>query len=209
MYSATARANTIFTFSCTVLSVILILTSVSTYFENREPDVKFKINAIDIRSLAQNDVMTINFDLNTDMNKLFTWNTKQFFVYLFIEYNSTVYEVNEIVFWDVFFNKTEEAVLYYPETTCEYELVDKGHNFRNKSYNVYFAWNETPWSGLLSWKKKLIYSSTFPDQYSATFRYQPANNLWIQYYQHLQNMNEIQKKKHQEQTYFPFNSKNL
>ena len=42
----------------------------------------------------------MTFDLNADLRSIFSWNTKQLFVYVQAEYETEDNKRNEIVLWD-------------------------------------------------------------------------------------------------------------
>ena len=42
----------------------------------------------------------MTFDVNADLRSVFTWNTKQLFVYVQAEYETQENRINEVVLWD-------------------------------------------------------------------------------------------------------------
>jgi signal peptidase complex subunit 3 len=49
--------------------------------------------------------------LDADLRSIFSWNTKQLFVYLQAEYSTPQNHLNEVVLWDQIVQRKEEAHL--------------------------------------------------------------------------------------------------
>ncbi|CAI4046240.1 hypothetical protein N7582_003763 [Saccharomyces uvarum] len=96
--------------------------------------------------------MKIKFDLNTDLTPLFNWNTKQVFVYLTAEYNSSGKIASEVTFWDKIIKSKENAVIKVNDLRSKYSIWDiEDTRFDNKDLVFKLHWNIQPWVGLLTY----------------------------------------------------------
>ncbi|CAI4624813.1 BAQ_1a_G0035510.mRNA.1.CDS.1 [Saccharomyces cerevisiae] len=96
--------------------------------------------------------MKIKFDLNTDLTPLFNWNTKQVFVYLTAEYNSTEKITSEVTFWDKIIKSKDDAVIDVNDLRSKYSIWDiEDGKFEGKDLVFKLHWNVQPWVGLLTY----------------------------------------------------------
>lgn len=92
----------------------------------------------------------VDFDLETDLSKLFNWNTKQIFIYLTAEYNNTKNNVvNEVTFWDKIITDVSDSNLSLKNVKSKYSVWDPSENFSGKDLQFKLNWNIQPWVGPL------------------------------------------------------------
>lgn len=92
----------------------------------------------------------VDFDLETDLTKLFNWNTKQIFIYLTAEYNNTKNNViNEVTFWDKIITSVDDANLDLKKVKSKYSVWDPSENLSGKDLRFKLNWNIQPWVGPL------------------------------------------------------------
>eukprot|EP01097_Dermamoeba_algensis_P012134 TRINITY_DN987_c0_g1_i3.p1 TRINITY_DN987_c0_g1~~TRINITY_DN987_c0_g1_i3.p1 ORF type:complete len:108 (-),score=0.27 TRINITY_DN987_c0_g1_i3:418-741(-) len=87
MHSLYSRLNALFAFVCFVLSVVIALNIISTFWLVPNPKVSLKFNRL--RSLAPlrgNEVISVYFDLDADLRSVFHWNTRHLYVSVVVSY---------------------------------------------------------------------------------------------------------------------------
>ncbi|KAL5135993.1 Signal peptidase complex subunit 3B [Glycine soja] len=88
--------------------------------------------------------MTLN--ISADLQSLFTWNTKQVFVFLAAEYETPKNSLNQISLWDGIIPSKEHAK-FWIHTSNKYRFIDQGSNLQGKEYNLTMHWHVMPKSG--------------------------------------------------------------
>lgn len=92
----------------------------------------------------------VSFDLDTDLSSLFNWNTKQVFVFLTAEYNSTNGNtISEVTFWDKIIDKREDAKIVIENAKSKYAVWDVSEKLSGKDLKFKLHWNIQPWVGPL------------------------------------------------------------
>ncbi|KAI5950997.1 SPC3 [Candida jiufengensis] len=92
----------------------------------------------------------ITFDLDTDLTKLFNWNTKQIFIYLTAEYpGKSQGSSNKVTFWDKIITNKEDAILKLKNQRSKYSVWDVEKGFRGRNATVKLEWNIQPHIGPL------------------------------------------------------------
>ncbi|KAH8649669.1 signal peptidase subunit [Tricladium varicosporioides] len=109
MHSTIVRGQNVFGFFTTVCFVVAALIAASDFLAPRTPKATVAANTVQVvrgrphyYSTKKEEYAIIRFTMNADFSSLFTWNTKQVFVYVSASWpNSTSEElVNEAVIWD-------------------------------------------------------------------------------------------------------------
>ncbi|RDL36410.1 Uncharacterized protein BP5553_05762 [Venustampulla echinocandica] len=109
MHSTIVRAQNVFGFFTTVAFIIAALIAGSDLIAPRTPSASVLVKDVQVvrgrphyYSSKKEEYAHIRFSLSADFSSLFTWNTKQIFVYVSAAWpNSTSSElVNEAVIWD-------------------------------------------------------------------------------------------------------------
>ncbi|KAJ3326597.1 DNA ligase (ATP) [Blyttiomyces sp. JEL0837] len=73
----------------------------------------------------------VNFKGEADLSSLFTWNTKQLFVYVVVEYSTKTHKTNQIVIWDDIITKKDDAVINFKKQKPEYNAADITNKIRH------------------------------------------------------------------------------
>ncbi|KAK4467041.1 signal peptidase subunit-domain-containing protein [Cladorrhinum samala] len=110
MYSSVVRLQNTFGFFTTVAFVVASLVSLSDFLSARTPTVDLlKTTSLQVvkgrphyYSSKKEEYAIIKFSLDADLSSLFTWNTKQVFVYVTAEWPSlgSQNNTNQAVIWD-------------------------------------------------------------------------------------------------------------
>jgi signal peptidase complex subunit 3 len=116
---------------------------------------------------VEGDQAWISFDLAADLRPLWTWNTKQLFVYITVKYESSDYKINEATIWDAIIQTKQSANLNRTNIRCEYPLLDKGYHLRGTPANLTLNYNVMPVAGVLLTETKGQFQFTFPSKYNA------------------------------------------
>ncbi|KAL3422915.1 signal peptidase subunit [Phlyctema vagabunda] len=109
MHSTLVRAQNVFGFFTTVCFAVAALIAASDIISPRTPSASVSIKDVQVvrgrphyYSTKKEEYAHIRFNMNADLSSLFTWNTKQVFVYVSATWpsNSTGARDNEAVIWD-------------------------------------------------------------------------------------------------------------
>jgi len=112
MHSTVVRAQNTFGYFTTVLFAIAAFIAASDYLAPRTPSGSIIIKDVQVArgrphyySPKTQEFATVRFSLSADLSSLFTWNTKQVFVYVSASWPDVTAEnktalVNEAVIWD-------------------------------------------------------------------------------------------------------------
>ncbi|CCU79149.1 microsomal signal peptidase subunit (gp23) [Blumeria hordei DH14] len=109
MFSTSNRLQNLFGFFTTVALVLGAFIAASDLLAPRTPRASLSLKDVNVirgrpnhYSTKREDYGVIRFSLSADLSSLFTWNTKQVFVYVSATWpNSTSSQVsNEVVIWD-------------------------------------------------------------------------------------------------------------
>ncbi|KAD3337814.1 hypothetical protein E3N88_33335 [Mikania micrantha] len=108
--------------------------------------------------------MTMN--ISADLQSLFTWNTKQVFVFLAAEYETPQNSLNQVSLWDGIIPAKEHAK-FYIHTTNKYRFVDQGSNLRGRDFNLTLHWHVMPKTGKMFADKIVMTGFYLPQSYRA------------------------------------------
>ncbi|KAF2969358.1 hypothetical protein GQX73_g4182 [Xylaria multiplex] len=112
MYNSLTRIQNVFGFFTTVAFVVSAIIAASDFTAPRTPSASIKPTNVQVvkgrphyYSSKKEEYAIIKFSLDADMSSLFTWNTKQLFVYVTAEWPSTpsgdgTNQTNKAVIWD-------------------------------------------------------------------------------------------------------------
>jgi signal peptidase complex subunit 3 len=108
MYNSLTRIQNTFGFFTTVAFVVAAFIAASDFIAPRTPDASiFKVSNSQVvkgrphyYSTKKEEYAIIRFNLDADLRTLFTWNTKQVFVYVTAEWPGPNNSTNEAVIWD-------------------------------------------------------------------------------------------------------------
>ncbi|RGP62098.1 hypothetical protein FSPOR_9556 [Fusarium sporotrichioides] len=107
MYNSLTRIQNTFGFFTTVAFVVAAFIAASDFIAPRAPDaVTDCLPFLSVKgrphyySTKKEEYAIIRFNLDADLRSLFTWNTKQVFVYVTAEWPGPNNSTNEAVIWD-------------------------------------------------------------------------------------------------------------
>ncbi|KAI0024387.1 signal peptidase 22 kDa subunit [Xylariomycetidae sp. FL0641] len=115
MYNSLTRIQNVFGFFTTVAFVVAAFIAASDFASPRTPSAEIKSTNVQVvkgrphyYSTKKEEYAIIKFSLDADFSSLFTWNTKQVFVYVTAEWSSsdpattttTTNQTNRAVIWD-------------------------------------------------------------------------------------------------------------
>ncbi|KAI6090915.1 signal peptidase 22 kDa subunit [Hypoxylon rubiginosum] len=112
MYNSLTRIQNVFGFFTTVAFVVAALIAASDFTAPRTPSATVKTTNVQVvkgrphyYSTKKEEYAIIKFSLDADLSSLFTWNTKQLFVYVTAEWpappvGDSMNQTNKAVIWD-------------------------------------------------------------------------------------------------------------
>ncbi|KAI0379892.1 signal peptidase 22 kDa subunit [Hypomontagnella monticulosa] len=113
MYNSLTRIQNVFGFFTTVAFVVAALIAASDFTAPRTPSATIKTTNVQVvkgrphyYSTKKEEYAIIRFSLDADLSSLFTWNTKQLFVYVTAEWPvapagaDNMNQTNKAVIWD-------------------------------------------------------------------------------------------------------------
>eukprot|EP00879_Flechtneria_rotunda_P005280 GHRR01005566.1.p1 GENE.GHRR01005566.1~~GHRR01005566.1.p1 ORF type:complete len:170 (+),score=34.84 GHRR01005566.1:289-798(+) len=169
MHSVWSRAHSVLTFFGTVAAVLAVLVTITDLFHTSDPAVSLQLT--EVKRLAthrgRQDQAALSMKLNADLSSVFSWNTKQLFVYVQAEYATPDNKVNQVVLWDRIVERKEDAHLKIKALRQKYAFIDQGRNLRNLPLNLTFSWNVMPKVGRLFTQHKSFAVGNLPEQYTA------------------------------------------
>uniref|UniRef100_A0A7S0RAM1 Signal peptidase complex subunit 3 n=1 Tax=Chlamydomonas leiostraca TaxID=1034604 RepID=A0A7S0RAM1_9CHLO len=151
MHSVWHRANTLATFFGTVAGVLAILTTSTDLLHKADPKVKISVAEVKKLSTYQGtrDQAVITFNLDADLRSVFSWNTKQLFVYLQAEYSTKSNGVNQVVLWDSIVQQKDKAYIRLKGHKTKYAFIDHGTGMHRADMNLTLVWDVMPRVGYL------------------------------------------------------------
>lgn len=168
MHNLTNRANALLTFAGTILALLALLASLSDlFFHSGAPDVDLRLDSVDrlFDNGRFNDEARIKMSLDANFDSAFSWNTKQLFVFICIEYTTSKHKLGQISVWDKILKSGDNAALSLRGIGNKYQLVDQGHRLRGTEFNMTVYWNVMPRVGYLYTRSKTFTGFSFPQSY--------------------------------------------
>ncbi|KFY26107.1 hypothetical protein V493_04259 [Pseudogymnoascus sp. VKM F-4281 (FW-2241)] len=140
MHTTITRAQNAFGFFTTVAFVVALFVAGSDYLSPRTPRAEVKVGSGGVSvtkgrphyySTKKEEHASIRFDLTADLSSLFTWNTKQVFVYVTAAWNETSgagaeAAPNEAVIWDTIITSPSADHLANLGKLAKRKLVESG-----------------------------------------------------------------------------------
>ena len=116
--------------------------------------------------VGRNDEAHLAFEIDADLTSVFSWNTKQLFVWLAAEYATPKYVESSVSVWDRIVESKEDAHLVLPFVRNKYKLVDNGAGLRGNVVNLTMGWQIMPRVGVLR-KDNVTFPAAFtlPEEY--------------------------------------------
>ncbi|KFX90404.1 hypothetical protein V490_06476 [Pseudogymnoascus sp. VKM F-3557] len=142
MHTSITRVQNAFGFFTTVAFVVALFVAGSDYLVARTPGAEVKVGSGGISvtkgrphyySTKKEEHASIRFDLSADLSSLFTWNTKQVFVYVTAAWNETATPggsvtaaPNEAVIWDTIITSPSADHLANLGKVAKRKLLESG-----------------------------------------------------------------------------------
>ncbi|KAK4739206.1 hypothetical protein R3W88_002903 [Solanum pinnatisectum] len=166
MHSFGYRANALLTLAITILAFMCGIASFSDNFNTPIPTTEVQVLNINWfqKKPDGDDEVSLTLNISADLQSLFTWNTKQVFVFLAAEYETPKNALNQISLWDGII-PTKEHAKFLIHTTNKYRFVDQGSNLRGKAFNLTLHWHVMPKTGKMSANKVVMTGYRLPETY--------------------------------------------
>ncbi|XP_047338470.1 signal peptidase complex subunit 3A-like [Impatiens glandulifera] len=167
MHTFGYRANAVLTFAVMVLALMCAATSFTDKFNTPSPSAHVQVLNINWfqKSIQGNDEVSFTLNITANLQSLFTWNTKQAFVFLAAEYETPKNVLNQVSLWDGIIGSKEHAK-FSIHTTNKYRFSDQGSNLRGKDFNLTLYWHIMPKIGKMLEDKIVLTGFSLPKQYS-------------------------------------------
>ncbi|WCJ28362.1 Signal peptidase subunit [Euphorbia peplus] len=145
---------------------ICALASMSDNLNSPSPSAQVQILNINWFQKKANghDEVSLKMNITADLQSLFTWNTKQVFVFLAAEYETPKNSLNQVSLWDAII-PTKEHAKFQIQTGTKYRFVDQGNNLRGKEFNLTMHWHVMPKTGKMLASKLVMPGYHLPEQY--------------------------------------------
>ncbi|XP_057763707.1 signal peptidase complex subunit 3B-like [Salvia miltiorrhiza] len=166
MHSFMQRANVLLTFAITLLALMCAMASVSDNFNSLSPHAQVQVVNINWfqKKPAGDDEVSLSLNISANLESLFTWNTKQVFVFLAAEYGNSKNAFNQISLWDGIIPSREHAK-FWIQASNKYRFVDQGSNLRGKEFNLTLHWHVMPKTGKMFADKIVMSGYRLPQAY--------------------------------------------
>ncbi|CAI9108199.1 OLC1v1007749C1 [Oldenlandia corymbosa var. corymbosa] len=166
MHSIGYRANALVTFALTILAVMCVIVSVSDWFNHPSPTSQVEV--VNINWFSKNpdgdDEVSLTMYITANLQSLFTWNTKQVFVFVAAEYGTRKNALNQVSLWDGIIPSKEKAN-FNIHVHNKYRFVDQGSNLRGKDFNLTLHWHVMPKVGKMFADKIVMPGYRLPEAY--------------------------------------------
>ncbi|XP_020540222.1 signal peptidase complex subunit 3B isoform X2 [Jatropha curcas] len=131
MHSFWYRANALLTFAVTILALMCAMASLSDNLNSPSPTAQIQILNINWfqKQPHGNDEVSLTINITADLQSLFTWNTKQVFVFIAAEYETRNNVFNQVSLWDAII-PTKEQAKFWVQTANKYRFVDQNIIFQ-------------------------------------------------------------------------------
>ncbi|XP_022865665.1 signal peptidase complex subunit 3A-like [Olea europaea var. sylvestris] len=98
MHSVMLRANALVTFSVAILALMCAMASLSDYLNSPSPTAQVQVLNVYRFQKKRNgdDEVSLTFNISANLQSVFTWNTKQVFVFLAAEYGTPKNALNQV-----------------------------------------------------------------------------------------------------------------
>lgn len=113
------------------------------------------------------DKALLNIELHADLRPEFSWNTKQLYVYVTVEFATEKSPFNEMVIWNRIIENKQDAKLDIRKLQKMYPFVlsDQEKTLRGREFSVSLSWNIMPKVGMMFTQSKTFSGMTFPEYY--------------------------------------------
>ncbi|KAG7991508.1 hypothetical protein I3843_02G080000 [Carya illinoinensis] len=166
MHSLGFRGNALLTLGVTVLALMCVIASLSDNLSVPSPSANVQVLNFNWfqKQSEGNEEVSLTFKIAADLQSMFTWNTKQVFVFLAAEYETPKNSLNQVSLWDGIIPSKEHAK-FSIHTTNKYRFVDQGSNLRGKEFNLTLHWHVMPKTGKMFADKIAMTGYRMPKEY--------------------------------------------
>ncbi|XVE59103.1 hypothetical protein DITRI_Ditri05aG0018500 [Diplodiscus trichospermus] len=166
MHSFGYRLNALLTFVVTILALMCAMASLSDNLNAPSPSAEIQIMNINWfqKQPQGNDEVSLTMNISADLQSLFSWNTKQVFIFVAAEYETSKNSLNQVSLWDAIIPAKEHAK-FWIHTSNKYRFVDQGHNLRGKQFNLTLHWRVMPKTGKMFANKIVMTGYGLPEEY--------------------------------------------
>eukprot|EP00210_Caulerpa_lentillifera_P009263 g8828.t1 len=167
MHSFWSRSNSVLTTASTALFVICAFTTITDVFHKSEPELHLELTKVEqlSRNRKDSDQTKLSMLLDMDLTSVFSWNTKQLFVFVQAEYETKPNQLNQVVLWDKIIVDKRKAKIK-SKLRQKYQFDDDGNHLRDLNFNLTVAWNVMPKVGGLYTNSKTFSNFLMPSDYS-------------------------------------------
>ncbi|MBW0492312.1 hypothetical protein O181_032027 [Austropuccinia psidii MF-1] len=175
MHTITQRINGVSAFATTTVLVLTLAITIVSWFENpvlkparvevSEVEVLWGHDKRDYYDRKDRQWTNIRFGLEADFRPLFTYNTKQIFVFLLATYSTPEFPFNEVVLWDRIIKNARDAKINLSGARNKYAFKHIGGSFQNANATYSLHYNLMPKVGALKFGKagQTDHPIAFPD----------------------------------------------
>ncbi|KAG6740525.1 hypothetical protein D5086_031818 [Populus alba] len=166
MHSFGYRANALLTFALTILALMCAIASFSDNFSFPYPSAQIQIVKFNWfqKQAHGNDEVSLTMNITADLQSLFTWNTKQLFIFVAAEYETPQNSLNQVSLWDAIIPAKEHAK-FWIQTANKYRFIDQGSNLRGKEFNLTLHWHVMPKTGKMFADKLVMSGFRLPEEH--------------------------------------------
>jgi len=113
------------------MAAVIILTSYVTPRPVPEIDLSIKsLKSFQVSWRERNDQAALIFNFQADLRPLMDWNVFGIYASVVVDYETDLYEKNEIVIWDSVITKKQKALIKKSADIAKYMFKDYGHDLR-------------------------------------------------------------------------------
>ncbi|CAI5940178.1 unnamed protein product [Closterium sp. NIES-65] len=171
MHTWLYRVNAVVTLSVFLLIGLSVLASLSERLHTSSPTVD--LDLLDVEHFWRipggpfqgNDEAVLTLNITANLTSVFTWNTKQLFVFVTADFSTPKHPLNQVSLWDAIVERKEDAALQFTREISEYSLMDQGNSLRGLPFNLTVYWNVMPIVGGLSMDRISFSGFTMPPNY--------------------------------------------
>ncbi|KAF3962466.1 hypothetical protein CMV_013017 [Castanea mollissima] len=166
MHSFGYRANALITLGVTVLALMCAMASLSDNLNFPTPSAQVQVLNVNWfqKQRNGNEEVSLTLNISADLQSLFTWNTKQVFVFLAAEYETPKNSLNQVSLWDGIIPSKEHAK-FLIHATNKYRFIDQGSNLQGKEFNLTLHWHVMPKTGKMFADKIVMTGYRLPEEY--------------------------------------------
>jgi signal peptidase complex subunit 3 len=138
------------------------------YFHVANPTVTLDYLGVDaLRAELNYDRAYPVFNLTADLQSQFSWNTKQLFVYVTVDFETEMNPSNSGVLWNTIIQRKENAILSVPSMRAgfPFAVTDQEKQLRGREFSVKVAWHVMPRVGALFMRSKTFTGFKFVEEY--------------------------------------------